>query len=43
MHIECNKIIIKFWKTIGCLRGERERERERDGKEKKNQMSISNY
>ena len=30
MHIKCNKIIIKFWKTIGCLRGERERERERE-------------
>ena len=30
-------IIIKFWKTVGCLcrERERERERERDGKEKK--------
>ena len=29
------QLIIKSWKTIGCLWREREREKERDGKEKK--------
>ena len=39
MHILCPRIIIKFWKMIGCQWRERERERERDGIEK-NQYKV---